>query len=42
MTHPIPMEYMKGFEPSVGQMLRSWNMDTFHISSNMTWGSFTG
>ena len=29
------MEYTKGFEPSVGHMLLSANVVTFHISSYM-------
>lgn len=36
------MLYMNGLDPSVGQILRSWNIETFHISSYMTWGTFTG
>lgn len=43
VTYPMPILYVKGLEPSVGQMLRSfWNMVTFHMSSYMICGSLTG
>lgn len=43
VTHPMPMLYVNGLEPSVGQMLRSfWNIVMFHMSSYMICGSFTG
>lgn len=39
----MPILYVKGLEPSVGQMLRSfWNIVTFHMSSYMICGSLTG
>lgn len=39
----MPILYVNGLEPSVGQMLRSfWNIVTFHMSSYMICGSFTG
>lgn len=42
-THPMPILYVNGLEPSVGQMLRSfWNIVMFHMSSYMICGSFTG
>jgi hypothetical protein len=36
------MEYTKGLVPSVGQLLLSEKLVTFHINSYMIWGSLTG